>query len=287
MKSIDDQVTIIMDEFNPQDYEKTAIKLQNFWNTLHKNKGINLIKVEQRAEIGASGVAVPDLKLIGNKIAESARIKIDDYLDFAVLLWEKYGREGRIVASIVFGAMELVQPQKIVPILKTLCRKCVSWEDADRIAMDAVEPILREYPDTWIDELEAWLADDNKWVRRAAITALGRLPMKKPDYLTICLEDAERMLGDPDPEVQKAVSFAIRLCAKTDTRPVFMLLEKHIPTADPNGAWVLCDVIKSMDKKKLVEFSGLYKHFMDWCQQSDLNARDKKTIKSAAELLKP
>jgi hypothetical protein len=46
-------------------------------------------------------------------------------------------------------------PERIVPLLKTMCRQCVSWEDADRLAMDALEPVVRKGPDQWLGEMES------------------------------------------------------------------------------------------------------------------------------------
>ncbi len=63
------------------------------------------------------------------------------------LLWDAYGREGRVVAVYPLGAMELADPEKIHPLLLELCRRCLTWEDADQLAMRAVEPIVRKYPD--------------------------------------------------------------------------------------------------------------------------------------------
>jgi len=84
--------------------------------------------------------------------------------------------------------MELTSPQRIVPLLMELCRTCITWEDADRLAMDALEPIVRKQPGQWLSVLEPWLADANKWVRRAGVTVIGRLPMEQPAYTARCLE---------------------------------------------------------------------------------------------------
>ena len=50
--------------------------------------------------------------------------------------------------------MELVDPERVVPLLKELCRSCITWEDADRLAMDALGLIVRKDPDGWLGAIE-------------------------------------------------------------------------------------------------------------------------------------
>jgi hypothetical protein len=173
----------ILSSFNPTSYNLTASLVKTLWLEFEPNRGIELIKEEQRKQQESIGIPIPVLKSIGQEIAKYAKKNIDDYVVLAELLWEEYGREGRIVSSIIFGSMILIEPMKIVPILKENCRECISWEDADRLAMDALEPIIRKEPESWLVELDEWLQDESKWVRRTAITVYGRLPMRHPHLL--------------------------------------------------------------------------------------------------------
>ena len=56
------------------------------------------------------GIPVPALQSIGRSLARTARERVEDFL------W--------------------------------LARTCVTWEDANRLAMDALEPIVRKDPQT-------------------------------------------------------------------------------------------------------------------------------------------
>ncbi|HEY4722301.1 MAG TPA: DNA alkylation repair protein, partial [Anaerolineae bacterium] len=244
-----------------------------------------LIKAEQRAQLEAVGIPIPALKAIGNEIAKMARKDVSGYVPLAQRLWDDYGREGRVVALLIFGAMELVEPERLVPLLKDLCKRCISWEDADRLAMDAVEPIVRKYPDKWLGEMGAWLNDENKWVRRASVTMIGRLPMKHPAYTRQCLEYTARLLFDNDTDVKRAVSFAIRMCAKTDPRLACAFLKKQVPAANPAAVWVLCDVIKSMDRKIVAEFSSLLPRYKKWSAAPDVSRTDQRSLESTIKVL--
>jgi len=265
--------------------EVTAKALRKYWLGFAPNKGIELIKAEQREQFEAIGIPIPILKTIGDEIAKLARQDVDGFMPLARLLWDEYGREGRVVALIVLGAMELIEPQRLVPLLKVLCKQCASWEDADRLAMDAVEPIVRKYPDTWLSEMETWSKDENKWIRRASITIIGRLPMKHPAYTSHCLALTERLISDTDVDVRRAVSFAIRTCARVDPPLVCAFLKKQVAAADSAAVWVLCDVIKSMDRRIIAEFASLLPRYKKWGVESNIGSKDKRSIDSAIRVL--
>jgi 3-methyladenine DNA glycosylase AlkD len=261
-----------------------ATQLRDYWLSFDANQGIELIKAEQRAQYEAAGTPVPVLKDIGAEIARPAEKAVRHFLPLAQTLWDEYGREGRIISLVIFGALELADPQHIVPILKENCRACVSWEDADRLAMDALEPIVRKQPEAWLGEMEAWLTDESPWNRRAAITVIGRLPMKQPAYVSHCIAACETLLTDGELDVKRAVSFALRICARTAPEQVIAFLQAHLPPPDPAATWVLCDVIKSLDKKLLPQFAVLRPAYEHWLTRPGLPTKDQRTIESALKL---
>jgi 3-methyladenine DNA glycosylase AlkD len=179
----------------------------------------------------------------------------------------------------------LADPETIVPLLMELCRTCVTWEDADQMAMRALEPIVRKKPEQWLSAMEPWLADKNKWGRRVGVIVIGRLPMKHPAYATRCLELTERLLFDEDVDVKKAVSFAIRLAARGAIAPVRDFLARHVPPENPAATWVLCDAIRSMTKKLLPEFAPLLPLYEQWAADPALSAKGRRSVESAVKTL--
>lgn len=277
-------VAAILEEYNPADPASTADRLRELWLQFEP-KSMEGIKAEDRAKQETVGTPVPALKAIGKAIARTARQQVDDFIPLTRLLWDDYGREGRVVALLPLGAMELVEPETIMPLLMTLCRTCHTWEDVDRLAMDALELIIRKDPATWLDSLIPWLADDNKWVRRAGVIAAGRLPMKQPTYTERCLAMTEMLLFDTDTDVKKATSFAIRLCARGDTGLVRDFLARHVPPADPAATWVLCDAIRSMATKLLPDFAPLLAQYEAWAANPGLSKQDRRSVESAVKKL--
>jgi 3-methyladenine DNA glycosylase AlkD len=243
------------------------------------------IKAEQRARQETVGIPVGVLKAIGKELGKEARKEVDIYVPLVRLLWEEYGREGRVVAVVPLGAMELTDPERMLPLLMELCRSCLTWEDADQFAMNALEPIVRKDPDTWLPALEPWLSDRNKWLRRAGIIVAGRLPMRHPAYTAHCVALTEQLLLDEDVDVKKGTSFAIRLCARGETATVRDFLERHVPPDNPVATWVLCDAIRSMAKKLLPDFATLLPLYESWAADPDLTARDRRSVESAVRTL--
>lgn len=284
-EKIAEQLGPILMAYDPTVPRVTADNLRDLWLQFEP-KSIEGIKAELREQQETVGIPVPVLKSIGEGMSKVARERVTDFIPLARMLWEEYGREGRVVGVIPLGTMELVDPEQIMPLLKELCRTCITWEDADRLAMDALEPIVRKKPEQWLSAIETWLGDENKWVRRAGVTVVGRLPMKHPAYTVQCLELAGRLLFDEEEDVKKAVSFAIRLAVRGEVGPVRDFLERHVPPENSAGTWVLCDAIRSMTKAFLPEFMSLLPVYEEWVTDPSLSARDRRSVESAVKTLR-
>ncbi len=286
------QVGDILESYDPAEPGHAADRLHDLWLQFEP-KSIEAIKAEQRAQQETIGIPVPVLRAVGLAIGQhalgkaegSARKGVHDFLPLTRLLWDSYGREGRVVAVHPLGMMELAEPDTVIPVLKVLCRTCLTWEDADQLAMNGLEPIIRKDPDGWLGALDPWLIDESKWVRRAGITVVARLPMRSPAYTGRCLELAGRLLLDQEMQVKRAVSFAIRLAARGDVVPTRQFLACHVPPDDPVATWVLCDAVRSMAKKLLPEFNPLLPLYKRWATDPDLAPRDRRSVESAIETL--
>jgi hypothetical protein len=158
-----DQVSSIITAYDPATPRTTADALRGLWLQFEP-KSVAGIKAEQREQQETVGTPVPVLKSIGKEIGKVARKRVDDFIPLARLLWDGYGREGRVVAVTFLGPMELAAPRTVVPLLMELCRTCVTWEDADQLAITALDPIVRKKSEQWLGAMEPWLADENKWV---------------------------------------------------------------------------------------------------------------------------
>ncbi|MBN1313870.1 MAG: DNA alkylation repair protein [Anaerolineales bacterium] len=272
-------------EFDPAKPAATAAALEALWLLAPAKEVVGLTS-DDRESLNAVGVAVSVLTEIGKTVGKVARKQVDDFIPLMRCLWDDHGREGRIVAVHALGPMELAAPSIMVPVIYELARTCLAWEDCDQLSMRALEPIVRKQPEEWLPVIEDWLDDENKWVRRAGITVVARLPMKFSDLTERCLILSERMLLDEDRDVRRAVSFAIRLAARSDISPVRDFLARNVPPKDQRAAWVLSDVIRSMTKKFLPEFAPLIPLYEQWLASSDLDSKDRRSVESAVRILR-
>ena len=283
-REIGQTVNMIIAAYDPAAPAATADRLRDYWLQFEP-KSVGGIKAEQRARQETIGIPIPILKEVGKTVSKFARKEVNDFLPLTVLLWDTYGREGRAVSLVVLGNMALQQPQTVVPLLKTLCPQCITWEDCDRLAMDALEPVVRKNPEIWLSELGLWLGDDDMWIRRAGVTVVGRIPMKYPAYTGRCLALVETRLFDPETEVKRAVSFAVRISARGSVEAVLDFLSRHVPPKNPAATWVLCDVIRSMNKKLLPAFKPLLPQYEAWAAEAELGPGARRSVESAVTML--
>jgi 3-methyladenine DNA glycosylase AlkD len=271
--------------YEPQAADDAAAALQALWSQVRPTEGgARLVKAEVRARIQALGVPVPALDEIGKEIGKVARKRVDDFLPLARRLWEEYGREGRLVASTFLGPMELAAPEMVMPVIEEMARTCATWEDCDQLAMRALEPVVRKGPEDYLATMEHWIEDANKWVRRAGITVVARLPMKRPEYTEICLGLVEPALGDDDLDVRRAVSFAIRMGARGEPEAVVGFIKRQGHRTDAASIWVLCDAMRSMTKKLLPQFKELLPLYEHWLEL--VETKSQRSVASAIKALR-
>lgn len=284
-QQLGEETRTIVAAYDPQSIDETARALKGLWSGIPPTAGGDaLVKAEVREEFKALGVPVAALASMGKEIGKVASQRVEDFLPLAEVLWEEYGREGRLVASTFLGSMELKSPENVIPVLRELAETCVAWEDCDQLAMRALEPIVRKQPQNYLGTLAPWVKDPNKWARRAGITVIGRLPMKHPSYTDTCLRMVEPALGDEDLDVRRALSFAIRAAARGDAEAVKVFMERQAHRTDPASIWVLCDVVRSMGKRLLPQFKDLLPVYETWLTTVD--GKSRRSVESAIRVLR-
>jgi 3-methyladenine DNA glycosylase AlkD len=281
IKNIVDEVLC---DYDPTAPEASANSVRDLWLQFEP-KSMASIKAELREKQETVGIPVAVLKQIGNELGKTARKQVSEYIPLAQILWDQYGREGRVTAAVLLGAIQPADPDTVIPLLLQLCQTCITWEDSDWLA-GALERVVRKNPERWLPSIEPWLRHGNKWVRRSGATVLARLPMKQPDYTSRSLALVEPLLDDEELDVKRAVSFAIRLSARGDIKPVREFLARNVPPENPAATWVLCDAIRSMTKKFLPEFLSLLPLYEEWAADPSLSTKERKSVESAVRILK-
>jgi 3-methyladenine DNA glycosylase AlkD len=103
-----------------------------------------------------------------------------------------------------------------------------NWATTDTLCGELLGPLLVDRP-VLAERLRAWASDRNMWVRRASVVALIA-PVRKRLALDLLYDNAQRLHGDKEDLIQKAVGWALREAGKVDTTRLERYLRANGPS---------------------------------------------------------
>lgn len=142
-------------------------------------------------------------------------------------------------------------PERTWQLIRRLGRRANEWISVDSLAELVAQGILLE-SFRWA-ELEQLVYSASRWERRLVGSTIARLPYELPHDRRSMLAGTpgltliKSLIGDAEPDVQKALSWALRSWLEVDPRGVRELIRAaadHARTADDgHRAWVLRDAL--------------------------------------------
>jgi 3-methyladenine DNA glycosylase AlkD len=183
----------------------------------------------------------------------------DDRASVLLFLADRLFREPALeLRWFAFGLLERTvvdDPERSWQLLRRAAREAGDWITVDTLAHPYGRGILRE-PYRWA-ELEQLAFSPNRWERRlvgstiATIPHVDRAAGRAGDIVDRSLALLEQLVGDPEPEVQKALAWAYRTMAGLDAGATAAALEREADraraTGDGNRAWVIRDALAKLD----------------------------------------
>jgi 3-methyladenine DNA glycosylase AlkD len=146
-------------------------------------------------------------------------------------------------------------PERTWQLLRRAAREAADWITVDDLAHPYATGIAAE-PYRWA-ELEQLVFSPSRWERRlvgstiATMTHGNRRTGRAPDVVDHALPLLEQLIGDAEPDVQKALSWAYRSLAGIDRERTTAALraetERAIATDDGHRAWVVRDSLSKLD----------------------------------------
>jgi 3-methyladenine DNA glycosylase AlkD len=141
-------------------------------------------------------------------------------------------------------------PERTWQLLRQAAREAGEWITVDTLAHPYGEGILRE-PRRW-SELQNLLYSPSRWERRLVGSTIATIPFVKrlpgardKATATRALTYLGMLIGEAEPDVQKALSWALRNLTAVDPVAVEAFLRAEAATArrtdDGNRAWVVRD----------------------------------------------
>ena len=163
-------------------------------------------------------------------------------------------RELRWLAIRVLGWIVAADPERSWQVIRRIGRDADDWITVDTLAGVTASGILEE-PYRWA-ELEQLVYSRSRWERRLVGSTIANLPHRghpagrSASAITRGLDLVGQLIGDAEPDVQKALSWALRELARVDPAPVAAFCRAQAlvaaATADGNRAWVLRDTLAKL-----------------------------------------
>ena len=146
-------------------------------------------------------------------------------------------------------------PERTWQLLRRGAREAADWITVDDLAHPYGAGIAAE-PYRWA-ELEQLVFSPSRWERRlvpstiATMTHGSRRTGRGPEVVERALPLLGQLIGDAEPDVQKALAWAYRSIAQIDRKRTTAALreetERAVATDDGHRAWVVRDALAKLD----------------------------------------
>jgi 3-methyladenine DNA glycosylase AlkD len=160
------------------------------------------------------GVRVPLLRALAKHLLKAYKGQHQALENLARSSWDVGTREHRLVALYLLEKVKMPAEDRWALGLAFL-PAIDNWETCDVMCMSLQGIAICQDP-SYMDSIEQWIADENFWIRRAALVTTTRLRNAKVDQdlkdeldrrsLAMC----QALLYDNEKYIRKAVDWAIR-----------------------------------------------------------------------------
>ncbi|MEO6350002.1 MAG: DNA alkylation repair protein [Candidatus Limnocylindrales bacterium] len=216
---------------------------------------VNYAKEQERVAPGPAelfGVRNPLMAALARQLREPLR---ESSSSSAIWLAERLAtepeREIVLLSHVPLARAISNDPEQCWQLMRRLAHRAQDWIAVDELAELYAKGILLERF-RWA-ELEQLVYSPYKWERRLVGSTIARLPLELPEDVRHQLKDSpglmliKSLLGDAEPDVQKALSWALRGWNDVDQTGVDTLLRTESSSARTNNdgyrAWVLRDAL--------------------------------------------
>jgi 3-methyladenine DNA glycosylase AlkD len=169
-------------------------------------------------ELGFYNVGTAAVRALARDIFLARRDawSIDDAMAFADVLIRDRVLEVKSVGIEVVSRYRRDFSPRLLPAWKRWLadNRAANWATTDLVCGVLVGPLLVQYPELAF-RMRTWAQDRNLWVRRASIVAL-LASVRRGAAVDLVYEIAERLHGDREDLIQKAVGWGLREAGKID-----------------------------------------------------------------------
>jgi 3-methyladenine DNA glycosylase AlkD len=165
---------------------------------------------------------------------------------------------------LAFGLLDRtvrVDPEQTWQLVRAAARTAADWITVDSLAHVTGRGVIGE-PFRWA-ELEQLVYSPSRWERRLAGSTVATIPFvsrtagRRPEVVVHGLAIVGDLVGDADPMVQKALSWALRSLMLVDEAATAAFLCREaataIATGDGHRAWVVRDALEKLPQPTAAE----------------------------------
>ncbi|HYN64282.1 MAG TPA: DNA alkylation repair protein [Candidatus Limnocylindrales bacterium] len=146
-------------------------------------------------------------------ITDLGTLDHDELVALVDALWSEPIFERRMAASVLLDLRSGLLGTADLALLERLLRDSETWALVDGLAGDVVGSILAADEKGTSRALDRWAADDEFWIRRAALLAWLR-PLRAGAPLDRFLAYADAMLDEKEFFIRKAIGWVLREVGK-------------------------------------------------------------------------
>jgi 3-methyladenine DNA glycosylase AlkD len=176
------------------------------------------------------------------------------FLEVAARLFSEPELEPRWFAFGLLGRLLPDDPERAWQLLRRGAREAGDWITVDTLAHPIGRGIILERY-RWA-ELEGLVFSPSRWERRLVGSTVATLPFvdhrlgRTPEVVGHGLDLVAQLMGDDEPDVQKALAWALRTLTALDPEAVLAFMEREIDlsveTDDGARAWVIRDALPKL-----------------------------------------
>ncbi|MSO64735.1 MAG: DNA alkylation repair protein [Alphaproteobacteria bacterium] len=173
------------------------------------------------------GVRVPRIRAIVAGFAKAHRAF--DFASARALLdtcGASASRDEMLTGLFLVGRHKRVLPGLAWPRLAVWLKAVDNWEACDQLAMGVAAPCIAGNPALFA-KLLGLTTNQNHWARRFAVATAAALNQKGRAMHEEALRVCEPLLADPEPMVEKAVTWAIREVSRKEPALALAFLRRH------------------------------------------------------------
>jgi 3-methyladenine DNA glycosylase AlkD len=208
------------------------------------------------------GVRRPLLTAVSRGLrAATRRDRASALLDIAAGLLREDALELHWIAFDLLDRTILDEPERTWQLVRAEATRARDWITVDSLAHVAGRGILAEAY-RWA-ELEQLVYSPSRWERRLVGSTIATIPFvdrragRTPEIAARGLAIVRDLVGDAEPDVQKALSWALRSLATVDLPGTIALLRAEAASAaaaaDGHRAWVIRDTLDKIPEPHATE----------------------------------